>query len=101
MAVPIIMPQVAQNIDSALIVEWHVKENDYVKKGDILLLVETDKAVFEVESEESGVILKILYEYSNVKKKIVGEPQTSSADSQRFKRVGCNPPHSEDSGKII
>ena len=62
MAKTIIMPQVGQDIKTGTIVEWCVKENDYVKKGDIVAIVESDKATFEVEAYESGVVLKILYD---------------------------------------
>lgn len=62
MAKPIIMPQVGQDIKTGTIVEWCVKENDYVNKGDIVAIVESDKATFEVEAYESGVLLKILYD---------------------------------------
>jgi len=62
MAKAIIMPQVGQDIKTGAIVEWCVKENDYVNKGDIVAIVESDKATFEVEAYESGVVLKILYD---------------------------------------
>jgi HAD superfamily hydrolase (TIGR01509 family) len=62
MAKPIIMPQVGQDIKTGIVVEWCVKENDYVNKGDIVAIVESDKATFEVEAYESGVLLKILYD---------------------------------------
>ena len=61
MAKPVIMPQVGQDIETAVILEWHAHENDQVNKGDILFVVESDKAVFEIEADESGVLLKILY----------------------------------------
>ncbi len=62
MAKPIIMPQVGQDIKTGIVVEWCVKENDYVNKGDVVAIVESDKATFEVEAYESGVLLKILYD---------------------------------------
>lgn len=62
MAKAIIMPQVGQDIETGVIVEWRVKENDYVKKGDVVALVESDKATFEVEAYEAGVLLKLLYD---------------------------------------
>ncbi|MHC4440204.1 MAG: E3 binding domain-containing protein [Planctomycetota bacterium] len=61
MATEIIMPQVGQDIETAIIVEWHKKENDTVNKGDIIATVESDKASFDVEAYESGVLLKRLY----------------------------------------
>ncbi|MFC1509824.1 dihydrolipoamide acetyltransferase family protein [Candidatus Omnitrophota bacterium] len=60
MVKPVMMPQVGQDIETAVILEWRVKENEPVNKGDILFVVESDKAVFEIEAYDSGVLLKIL-----------------------------------------
>ena len=62
MAHPINMPQVGQDIETAVITEWKVKVGDYVEKGDVVALVESDKAVFEVEAFEEGTILQLLFE---------------------------------------
>ncbi len=62
MAKAIIMPQVGQDIETGAIVEWRVQENDYVNKGDVVAVVESDKATFEVEAYEPGVVLKILHD---------------------------------------
>jgi pyruvate dehydrogenase E2 component (dihydrolipoamide acetyltransferase) len=61
MATAVIMPQVGQDIETAIIVDWIKKENDPIKKGDIIATVESDKATFDVEAYESGVLIKILY----------------------------------------
>ncbi len=62
MAKPINMPVVGQDIETAVISEWCVKENDTINKGDIIAVVDSDKASFEVEAFESGTVLKLLYE---------------------------------------
>ncbi len=56
------MPQVGQDLETAIISEWCIKENDEIEKGDIIAVVESDKASFEVEAFESGTILKLLFE---------------------------------------
>jgi pyruvate dehydrogenase E2 component (dihydrolipoamide acetyltransferase) len=61
MATAVIMPQVGQDIETATIVDWVKQENDPIQKGDIIATVESDKAAFDVEAYESGVLLKILY----------------------------------------
>ncbi|MCP4610584.1 MAG: 2-oxo acid dehydrogenase subunit E2 [Planctomycetes bacterium] len=61
MASAVIMPQVGQDIETATIVDWIKKENDPIQKGDVIATVESDKAAFDVEAYESGVLLKILY----------------------------------------
>ena len=60
MAEKIIMPQGGQDIKEGRVVRWHKAEGDPVKKGEVLCEVETEKAVFEVESPIDGVLLKIV-----------------------------------------
>ncbi len=55
------MPQVGQDIPSAVILEWRKEEGQSVEKGEVLLVVESDKASFEVEAEAEGVLLKIVH----------------------------------------
>ena len=61
MATEVMMPQVGQDIKTGVIIEWFKKENDPIQKGDVIATVESDKATFEVEAYESGVLLKILH----------------------------------------
>ena len=61
MAKPILMPQIGENIETGKIIEWLVKVGDSVKEGDIIVVVESEKATFEVEAYEPGVIQEILY----------------------------------------
>jgi pyruvate dehydrogenase E2 component (dihydrolipoamide acetyltransferase) len=61
MAEPVLMPQVGQDIKTARIVDWLKKENQEVRKGEIIAVVESDKAAFDVEAYTSGVLLKILH----------------------------------------
>ena len=50
MLTKITMPSGGTNTDQLRVVSWKKKAGDSVKRGDILLEVETDKAVLEVES---------------------------------------------------
>ena len=59
--IPIIMPQVGQDYPTGIIVEWLKEENDPVEKDEAVLIVESEKASFEVEAEEAGILLKKLY----------------------------------------
>ncbi|OGA15895.1 MAG: pyruvate dehydrogenase complex dihydrolipoamide acetyltransferase [Betaproteobacteria bacterium RIFCSPLOWO2_12_FULL_63_13] len=60
MAIEILMPTVAPSMTEGNIVRWAKKEGDQVKQGEVLLEVETDKAVVEVEAQQEGVLGKIL-----------------------------------------
>ena len=58
---PVIMPQIGQDSPSGRIVQWCKHEGDTVASGEVLLMVESEKAVFEVTAEQAGVLLKILH----------------------------------------
>jgi pyruvate dehydrogenase E2 component (dihydrolipoamide acetyltransferase) len=61
MAQPILVPQVGQDLTEAKIVELHVKLGDRVKKGDLVAVVESEKAAFEVEAFAEGVVISLPY----------------------------------------
>lgn len=54
------MPSAGQTTDEAKIVAINVKIGDTVKRGDVLVEAETDKAVLPVESFAAGEVLDIL-----------------------------------------
>ena len=60
MANSIIMPKTGMAMEEGTILEWRIKAGDSVKKGDIVALIETDKATMELESDYDGIILAIL-----------------------------------------
>lgn len=53
------LPQTAEDISESVIVFWHKSAGDEVKAGDVLVEVQTEKAVFEIEAEESGILAEI------------------------------------------
>ena len=60
MATEFLMPMLGEVMEEGVVVDWKKKEGDQVEKGEILLEVETDKAVMEVESDATGTLTKIL-----------------------------------------
>ncbi len=62
MATPVIMPRQGQSVESCIIAKWYKKKGDRVKAGDMLLTYETDKATFDEEAKEDGIILDIFFE---------------------------------------
>jgi pyruvate dehydrogenase E2 component (dihydrolipoamide acetyltransferase) len=53
-------PDVGEGITEGEVVKWHVEEGQLVEEDQVLLEVETDKAVVEIPSPVSGVIQKRL-----------------------------------------
>ena len=60
MAKEFTMPMLGEVMEEGTLLEWKKKEGDAVKRGEIILEVETDKAVMEIESTASGILQKIL-----------------------------------------
>ena len=54
------MPSLGADMEVGTVLEWLVKPGDAVKRGDIIAVVDTEKADFEVEIFQTGVIQKIL-----------------------------------------
>jgi len=50
------VPTLPESIADALIVTWHKKEGDPVKRDEVLVDIETDKVVLEVPAAEDGVL---------------------------------------------
>ena len=61
MSKPILMPQVGQDLTEGKLIELRVKLGDQVSKGDIVAVVESEKASFEVEAFEAGTVVDIRY----------------------------------------
>lgn len=53
------VPQLAESVSEAVVLKWRKLEGQYVKKGDVLLDLETDKVVLEVPSDVNGLLKKI------------------------------------------
>lgn len=60
MAIKITMPKLGLTMEEGTINSWLVKEGDYVKMGEPLFAVETDKVVIDVEARVSGSLIKVL-----------------------------------------
>lgn len=54
------MPSLGADMDHGKIVEWLVKPGDYVRRGDLVAVVDTDKTVMDIESFQEGVVAELL-----------------------------------------
>jgi pyruvate dehydrogenase E2 component (dihydrolipoamide acetyltransferase) len=61
MAVPVIMPRQGQSVETCFITGWYKSKGDKVNKGDILFSYETDKAAFDQEANEDGILLDVFF----------------------------------------
>lgn len=56
MAHEIKIPSVGESITSATLGQWHRDDGEYVKAGEVILTIETDKISTELESDKAGVL---------------------------------------------
>ena len=54
------LPRLAETVDEVVVVEWSVAPGSMIAVGDLLMTAETDKAIVEVPSPVSGMVLELL-----------------------------------------
>ena len=54
------MPALGADMDEGTLLEWLVKPGDEVHKGDVIAVVDTDKAAIEVESFAAGTVERLI-----------------------------------------
>ncbi|TNB76627.1 2-oxo acid dehydrogenase subunit E2 [Arthrobacter sp. BB-1] len=54
------MPSLGADMDHGKMVEWLVKPGDYVHRGDVVAVVDTEKTVMDIETFEEGVVAELL-----------------------------------------
>ncbi|HEX7243943.1 MAG TPA: multifunctional oxoglutarate decarboxylase/oxoglutarate dehydrogenase thiamine pyrophosphate-binding subunit/dihydrolipoyllysine-residue succinyltransferase subunit [Solirubrobacterales bacterium] len=56
----IAMPEMGESVTEGIVLEWHVAEGDFVREGDTVVEVSTDKVDAEVPAPADGTIVKLL-----------------------------------------
>ncbi|MFZ2090771.1 MAG: dihydrolipoamide acetyltransferase family protein [Pseudolabrys sp.] len=84
------MPSLGADMEAGTLVEWLVKPGDWVKRGDIVAVVETQKGAIEIETFQAGQIEKILVD---LKSKVpVGTPLAQIRTELEGKPAAAAPP---------
>lgn len=56
------MPSLGADMDAGTVLEWKIAVGDHVKRGDVVGLIETQKATMELESFADGIVEALLVE---------------------------------------
>ena len=56
MATNVIMPKMDMDQETGTVVEWLKQEGDQVEKGELILVIETEKVAINVESPAAGIL---------------------------------------------
>ena len=78
MSIEVKIPAVGESISSGIISVWHKKSGDFVKAGEPLFTLETDKVSTEITAEKDGVLTAHVPEGQEVK---IGETVASIDES--------------------
>ena len=60
MTTTVVMPKSGMGITEATVAEWRKAEGDAITQGEVIVDIETAKAIEEVEAPVSGTLSKIL-----------------------------------------
>ena len=56
----ILMPRLSDTMEEGVLSQWVARVGDHVRKGDVLAVIETDKAAMDMEAYDEGVLTRIL-----------------------------------------
>ncbi len=60
MKINLVLPELGEGITSAVIASWNYQKGDRITQASDLVEVVTDKAVFNVPSDENGILAQII-----------------------------------------
>jgi 2-oxoglutarate dehydrogenase E2 component (dihydrolipoamide succinyltransferase) len=74
------IPEVGESVKEAVLSQWYRRDGDFVRKGEILFIIETDKVTLEVVAEADGVLRILVSEGATAPVgSVVGTIETESA----------------------
>ena len=66
MAIQFRLAALGHTMETGRVVEWHTAEGSKIEEGELLVSIETDKAIADIESPVSGVLLRIVGQVDGV-----------------------------------
>jgi len=80
MAIEIKIPTVGESITEVTLVKWNKKTGDWVERDEVIAELESEKATFEINAEQAGILATQVAEGDTLKiGDIVGNIDTSAA----------------------
>ncbi len=72
MKVKVKVPRLGLTVEEAIVMEWHKQVGDAVEAGEVIGVIEADKATVELESPATGTVTEIIGEIGETYE--IGEP---------------------------
>jgi pyruvate dehydrogenase E2 component (dihydrolipoamide acetyltransferase)/2-oxoglutarate dehydrogenase E2 component (dihydrolipoamide succinyltransferase) len=60
MAEPVVMPKLAMAMQEGSVIEWLAAEGEWVEKGQMVMVVETEKVTYECEAPAAGYVHRLV-----------------------------------------
>ena len=95
------LPDLGEGLPEAEIVSWHVAEGDTVKTDDLLVSVETAKAVVEIPSPHTGVIARLYAKEGDIVETGAPLVDFTEAGSTPAKPAPKKAEAADDSGTVV
>ena len=83
------MPKLSPTMEEGVLAKWHKKEGDYVKSGEVMFEVATDKATIEHAALDPGFVRKILVKEGG--SALVNQPLAIFTEKQEESIEGYKP----------
>ena len=62
MATPVELPKLGNTVEECIVANWRKRKGDSVSAGEVIAVVETDKATFDLSAPVDGTILETFFE---------------------------------------
>jgi 2-oxoglutarate dehydrogenase E2 component (dihydrolipoamide succinyltransferase) len=62
MAIDIKVPTIGESINEVTLVKWHKHDGDWVERDEVIAELESEKATFEINAEQAGVLKTVAKE---------------------------------------
>lgn len=67
MAIEIKVPSVGESINEVTLIKWIKKDGDYVERDEVIAELESEKATFEINAQQAGVLTTVAKEGDTLK----------------------------------
>ena len=67
MAIEIKVPTVGESINEVTLVKWHKQDGEWVNRDEVIAELESEKATFEINAEQAGILKTISAEGDTLK----------------------------------
>ncbi|MEO7313024.1 MAG: 2-oxoglutarate dehydrogenase complex dihydrolipoyllysine-residue succinyltransferase [Chitinophagaceae bacterium] len=96
MALEIKVPTVGESITEVTLVKWLKKDGDYLERDEVIAELESEKATFEINAEQAGVLKTLAKEGDTLK---IGDI-ACSIDTEAPKPAAAAAPEKEDTPAV-